>query len=91
MEYVSVDLGCLYLSVGFIPSACKMNENMAEACDDKKLKQPVIFNISFNTVEDVFRQINEKEDIEYLLDRVLKYGKGKKQPVSFPYLSHGIQ
>jgi hypothetical protein len=67
-----------------------MHENMAQACDHKEPEQSAVFDISFNTVENVLRQINEKENIEYLLDRVFEYGKDKKEPVRFPYLFHGI-
>ena len=67
-----IDLGSFYLSVSLIPPAYKMNDNMKRAGYYKELKKPAVFDISFDTVEDVFRQINEKENVEDLFNRVFE-------------------
>ena len=74
------------LSVSLIPSAYEMDHNMKRTCYDKELKKPAVFNISFDTVENILRKIYEKENIEDLLYGILKQRKYKKQLIGIPYL-----
>ena len=62
-----------------------MHENMTRAGYDKEPEKLAVFDVSLDTVEDIFGQIYEEKYVEYLLNRVFEYRKNKKQFVGFPY------
>ena len=90
MENVSINLRHLDLPVGLIPSADKVNADVAQAGDDQEPEQLAVCDVPLDAVEDVFCQINEEENIEDLFDGVLKECEREQEPVGVPHLFQGI-
>ena len=80
-----VNLRHLDLPVGLIPSADEVHAHVPETGKDQKPEKLAVFDVSLDTVEDIFGQIYEEKYVEYLLNRVFEYRKNKKQFVGFPY------
>jgi hypothetical protein len=63
-----------------------MDDNVKRAGNDKEFKKPAVFDISFDTIEDIFRQINEKENVKDLFNGVFEQRENQKQFVRIPDL-----